>query len=524
MFGWDDAIALGIIGGEFVYHRWIDPPTPPKPPAPAASLSIPKTDAGTAYPIFYGRTRIRSPILMWASKPKAVATPNAGFPSAAAPWIYGVDMMMVLGIPFDGGSTGVRHMWAGELLLGEGAPGFVGQNGAGGSGTLGWNIVGSSSGLDGAVGPIYGVAEVLDGRSTQVLCDGSGTPVTWAGQRMVADGVAPNTIPGYRNLVSVFLCAPSFSSPGGLRWAVGSSPNINGYSFEAQTLPATYIGPNQQVGIIDGDIVHTDGDCNPMDVLYDILFGTKGKLGLNTARYDATSWTAAANQLDKEGCGFSIVWDRATPAREMINTIMKHIDGVLYEDAATGLIKVKLVRNDYTVSSLQNINPSNCVAIQGFAASGWTGITNKVRVNYPNRNDEYRPDSAPAQNQANAVGQDGEVFEVVLDFPACNEKPQAIQFAARELSARSRPLMKCSAIVDRTFVGVNPGDVVTLTWPEYNVSGVVMRVAGVNRGTMENPTIKLDLIQDYYAVWRGAVTPIGVTRPPGSGGIAGAGL
>jgi hypothetical protein len=58
-----------------------------------------------------------------------------------------------------------------------------------------------------------------------------------------------------------------------------------------------------------------------------------------------------------------------------------------------------------------------------------------------------------------------------------------------------------------------PGDVVSLSWPEYGISGVVMRVANVSRGTLANGAIKLDLLQDFFYVWR-YQPPKAIAMPP----------
>jgi hypothetical protein len=519
MMGLDDlAVAAGILGAEYVYHRWIDPPDPPKVPPPANALAIPRTDAGTPYPIFFGRCRVKSSVLAWVSKAKAKI--GTGFsPAVNAQYVYGADILLIIGLPFVGGANVVRYMWAGELQLAAGPPGLSGQTGHGGSGTNDTCLVGTAAGLDGNTGPIYGTAEVLDGRSTQTLVDGTLAPITFAAKRMIDDGVTAANIPGYRNYMSVFLCAPNFAAPGGDRFWVGSQPQVDAYSFEVQTLPLTYFGPNQQVTEpSSGDIGVTNGDANPIDVLYEILTGST-KLGLSPAVLDGTSFYAAATTLDGEGLGFSRCWDRGETASQMIAELMRYIDGVLRVDPTTGLISVKLVRSDYTVSALPQINPDNCQELQGFAAGGWTAITNKVDVSYTSRSDGYRDGSASAQNQANAVGQNNEVYEVSLQYPGCCEQGVADRLASREIYARSRPLMKCSAIVNRSFYAVLPGDVVRVKWPEWGLNDVVFRVANVSRGTLENGAIKLDLLQDIYYVWRGA--SVGPPHPVSTGTLAG---
>jgi hypothetical protein len=74
--------------------------------------------------------------------------------------------------------------------------------------------------------------------------------------------------------------------------------------------------------------------------------------------------------------------------------------------------------------------------------------------------------------------------------------------------SRRGPLIKCTVNVDRTFVRVVPGGVVSMTMPEYTISGKSFRVAYVERGTLENGRIRLGLLEDIFAIHRGSVMSI----------------
>lgn len=519
MLGWDDAILGGLMVADFVYHRWIDSPTPAK--FSTTEFQLPTVQNGAPYPLIYGRCRVTQPALMWTDAPGAMAGSSVVglVPSGGnAQWLYGADMLFALGIPFDGSAANTRlqQVWAGDTLLQTApAPATLDGN-RGGSSPL-WDHCDIGGGLD-ANTIIYGQLEFLNGNASQVLVDGSGNGVSNAGQRMKDVGEDVTLIPGYRNLASVFLFG-AFSGTD-FRFIVGPSPSVPALSFEVQSLPASWFGPNQQVAILDGDVTVQQGDANPIDVLYDLLTGTRGKLGLDPSRIDTASFTAAAAKLDAEGLGMSRCWDSAQPAGNLVDEIMQLIDGVIYTDPTTSKVKVKLVRNDYTVSALPVINPSNCIELQNCSIGGWTGVPNKIRVTFPDRGDDYRDGSATAQNMANAAGQDGQVREVQLQYPGCCHGALAQQLAARELAARSRPLLKCRALCDRSFYQTCPGDVVVLNWPEYGISGYVMRVAAVSRGTIEDEKIALDLMQDTFWVWSGIVHGrAGVGFPASGGGL-----
>lgn len=531
--GWDDLAFGAIIAGEWVYHRYFE-----DQPAPQSvnQIQIPRVDDGAPYPIVYGTVLVKSPVLAWIDKGMFQQLHE----STTDSWHYFASMLMVIGIPFNQGNQKLLSMYIGDTKLISGGGYRLDQlvgNGSDYGVRQAIVELGTIPGNSQWPANAFGMVEFLDGNATQLLSQQSSpyTALSYAGLHMnnvtspsanlekLYGTIDPRDTPGYRGVLSAFLFH-NVSTGGGYtlnHWCLGSTASVSGYGFEIQTLPSSFLGPNQQVSVADGDIYRQFGDVNPIDVIYDILTGTNGKLALPTSRVNLTNFAAAARTLDTEGHGFSRSFEGGQTAGEMIQEILRQIDAVMYEDPLTGLINITLIRNDYTPTSLPKIDPSNCEKLQNFAVGGWTGIPNKVVITYTNRGDQYREASAVAQNQANAAAQDGEIRVVTLNMPGICSQGVALNVASRELTARSRPLMKCSAIVNRTFYAVNPGDCVMLSWPEWGISNVVFRVANVSRGTLEDGRVKLDLIQDYYFVWR-AQPPTAVKRPPNSGTHTGA--
>lgn len=517
----------GIMVGEYIYHRLTE--TQPTPP-PAQSLSLPITATGGVVPMLYGRCRVRAPILAWVGVPRTATTDGVATSPVVA---YGIQMFFVLGVPFQNGSARLWNVWMGDRILTfvdalpqAGIGGFELAIQADLYTTIAWP--------NGAYG---GYIELLNGNPMQTLVDGSGDATCVAGQKMLDDGIAPTLIPAYRNYISALLFEAAgedgsgrvptnagwlnlrdgsrtlwtdefnpdvvpggpgnYDNPSNIKegWIFGADTQVNPVSFEVSSYPQ---------GLGSGLI---DNDVNPIDVIFDVLTSTFGKLGLDpSTRLDMPSFVAAATTLNTEGHGYSRSVESSTTALDLITEICAQIDAVMYEDTVTGLIGIKLIRPDYDVGSLALITPENCEELQNFAMGGWTDVPNQIQVVFTNRADNYQPGSSTSQSQGNAVGQDGETRLLVLQMPGVTTQDLADQIVSRELQARSRPLMKCRAIVNREFLRAKTGDVYLLTWPEANISRVVMRVGAAGRGTLENGQISLDLIQDYFYQWR--------ARPP----------
>lgn len=493
-------VYAGFLVANYIYHRATA--KSPERPKPASEVGIPKIDEGSNVPIVYGRCRVRSPVLAWTSEVKSVTT--------AFGFNYRMNMLMILGIPFETPFARLWNIWVGDYkLTWVTAPGAGGEtdHSAGsppddGSGPPGYysTYVNTGDAADPEnMGAVGGQIQLYDGRATQQhVVIGSPGGVTFLGRDMKYFGVNEAVIPGFRGYLSVahFELVSSDN-----RWSVGNSPNLGAYSYEV----SSYLG-----GAEPGISIHAYNvglEANPATVLYDILTAKFGKLAIPTSKIDSASFLSAKVRLQEEGNGYSRAIDAGAEASEIIREILEQIDGVLYEDPSDGLIKIKLIRGDYDPAALKHVTVSNCEGLQNFAAGGWEGIVNKVRVVFTNRARDYQESSATAHSQATAASQDGETREVVLRMPGVCTQELANTLAARELAARSRPIAKCTAVVSREFYRVCPGDAVKVTWPEYGVDGRVFRVAAVSRGTLANGRIRLDLIEDFFYSWRGAVLP-----------------
>lgn len=507
------------LAGNYIYHRLTDK----DPVDPNKQISIPRIEAGSPMPLIFGRCRIRAPILAYCGFPYSdyIADDNITTyiqdVGEGVPFIYGLNMLFILGIPFDNlnGDNHVHAMWAGELQLSDNVWSLT----DGGVSTCRLSDLSGSGNFEEdtrkcvvtSVGDppngmlTQGLVEFLNGNVDQLLVDQAAPNAsrTTAGEKMAATTGDASLIPGYRGVLSVFLHGGiAFRSE---HWIIGTSPTVPTYSFEASSYPTP--------GLYGGTI---GDDANPADVIYNIFTSKLGKLGLPHTLLDTNSFYECAVTLYNEGHGFSFVYESAQTGREMLDLVLSQIDGLYYEDPVTGRIYLKLIRGDYDPTGVPRVHPLNCSELTNHASGGWTDIPNKIRIKYDDRLNGYKTDSVTAQNPANAVGQDGDVIESVLDFPGCKVRDLARDICDRELSARSRPMMKCRAICDRSFYNVVPGDVIELTWPDWHISGMLMRVGGVTRGTLANGDIVLDLIQDFFYAYRHQLISDGILGTLGS--------
>lgn len=521
----DPVTAIGLIAAvsQFIYHRWIDPP---KSPETEKEIRIPLTEEGSAYPMFFGRVRVRQPILAMTSGFSAFDNLswqwNVANVAVDYPFVYGLDMLFLIGIPFQNGVTRMHNIWAGDIQMSPG--------------TLHGKTIEDCTGAGNHEQPAefetpfpsninlqcgMGLVEFLDGGPSQEVVNSAGTVSnTFLGDRMTLlgttpGGIDPTLMPSYRNFASAFLFSgapigptpaptgadvglPSTGAPGVtyLKWAIGVTPQVPAYSFEVSSYPQYGVGPfTQRIG----------HEANPADVIYQIFRDHFGKLGIDVSRIDLDSFLAAAITLYAENHGYSRSFEDRTPALDMVQEILRQIDGTMDVNPATGQLRLKLIRADFNPTTIPHITVDNCEGLTNFAAGGWTGTMTKIRAKFESRANGYQEDSVTAQNPATGLG--GEVEEIVLDFPGIKTKELAAQVAARELAARSRPLAKFTAVVDMSFSSVMTGDPIAATWPELQMAGRIFRVAKKSFGPPQSNSIQFDLIEDFFFVHRSELEP-----------------
>lgn len=471
---------------------------------------MPRVDEGANIPMFWGKCRVRSPIIGWIGTPHFFAAEDyfdsGDITGIATGDIYACSMYLVLGIPFPEGTQKIHRMWAGELPLVKDTTGFVTSvdlddlTGEGGfeSNT---RVCRLRNGQGDWASFTAGNLEFLNGNATQQLVDPvTFAPTTVAGRYMtVNQGTTPDDlngdlageiVSGYRGFLSVML---TNSRANCVHWGLGPSPQLPLFSFEVSSYPAS----DRALLIYD----RIGSEANPAAVLYDIVYSEFGKMSIPYERIDVQSFIDAALTLYQEGHGYSRCIEEDRTAEDIIGEILTQVRGVMFEDNATAQLTIKLLRNDYDPTTIPHVTKDNCDNVRP-SGTGWTDVPNKVRIVFRNRDKDYQEDSATAQNLAAIVSEGMKVREEVIDMPGICTAVLAAEVAARELAALSCPLQVISLEVDRSFLRVNYGDPIKVTLSNPDISGLVFRVVGIDRGTLESNKILLDVVQDTFYVWR----------------------
>lgn len=434
-------------------------------PSSIGDFQAPTAEEGGVVPVIFGTCRLSAPNVLWYGDLLTGAISRSD-QVVGYRYFLGIQYALCLG-PVD---SVLDVRWDGK------APGFTTTD-HGSYWTLDFDAAGIFGGDD-REGGVQGAMDVYKGTTTQI------------GSAYLAakTGAAQAGLPG--------LCHAVLR-----QMYLGNSAYLKGIAFTVRRLPNT-------LGLTGGahDIA---GDANPAAVLYEILTDQRWGLGLSSGLIDAASFLAAGATLATETLGVSMVFDQSASASDLIEEVLRHVDGVIYLDTATGQLTLKLARADYTPAALLELNPSNVRSVK-LSRGSWDETHNHVRVRYVDRASDFVERIAQAQDRANIEVRGGQVDPVDEDFRGLSNAAAAQRAAARLLKAESYPLAAVSIEANREAYGLRPADVFRLTWPPLGIVDMVCRVTPPLRdGEIGEGWLSIEAVEDVFAVtWTGYPDPI----------------
>ncbi len=248
-------------------------------------------------------------------------------------------------------------------------------------------------------------------------------------------------------------------------------------------------------------------DMNPAHIIYECLTNPDWGMGYQTSDIDDASFTYAAEVLYNEVMGMSLLWDKQIAIEEFIKEVVKHIDAALYVERTTGKFALKLIRNDFNENELISLNTSNIQKITDFTRPAFGELTNSVTVTYW---DNANASNATVTIQDIALSQmQGVTIGTTIQYPGFTNSNVASRVAQRDLKTLSTPLASCTIYANREASSLNIGDCFKLTWPDYDIENLVMRVTGIAYGDGKSNRVRLTCSQDVYSLPEvAAVTPV----------------
>lgn len=238
-------------------------------------------------------------------------------------------------------------------------------------------------------------------------------------------------------------------------------------------------------------------DANPANIIYECVTDTDWGLGWPVGSVDVASFQHAARVLYGERFGLSLIWAQSDTVEAFANDILDCIKGSLFTNPRNGKLTLRLIRDDYKVSDLRSLNPDNA-KLTNFSRKSWGETVNEVKVTWTNPANESA-ETVYVQDLGN-IAMQGAVISDAKNYHGVRRADLAQQLANRDLRQSSAALCSCEATVDRSYWDITPFDCVELTWPDYDLDAIVMRVVNVNYGATGSSAIKLSLVEDVFSL------------------------
>jgi hypothetical protein len=217
---------------------------------------------------------------------------------------------------------------------------------------------------------------------------------------------------------------------------------------------------------------------------------------------DTIGWSFwnAAWTLYSEGFGLNLIWTRQQPIENFIGQVIDHIGGILYTDPEQGTFELKLLRDDYWVESLPQLGPDEIVRLERFERAQWGELPNELTVVYTDW--QTGSDATVTVENLAAIQLQGGVINQRRDYPGVNYGPLAARLALRDLRALGSPLARLSLTVVRNTLdrAPLPGDVLLLNWPRLGIDQMVVRVTGIDTGTLGATEWRIEAVEDVFGM------------------------
>ena len=238
---------------------------------------------------------------------------------------------------------------------------------------------------------------------------------------------------------------------------------------------------------------------NATHIIYDCLTDPYWGLGFDQSRINLSSFENVALRTFDEDIGLCLTLQRNTPIVQFIQNVCRYIDAQVYFDANDKL-KIKAIRRDYDRATLPRYNESNTVGVTGYKRSQIYQSPNTVTAQYTDIRIEQG-----ASTITSVTLQDLSLLQATSqpvrsssDYSGAIHSELACRLALRDLTALSQQLIYCNLNVFATARNLELGDVFLLTWPDYGIQDVVMRIAGIQYSDNISHMISIECVQDVF--------------------------
>lgn len=239
---------------------------------------------------------------------------------------------------------------------------------------------------------------------------------------------------------------------------------------------------------------------NGAHIIYECITNPEWGRGIDAELLDENSFIYSANQMCAEGLGLCFFWTRQEDVDVFIQSVLDHIGGVLYTDRSTGLLTLRLIRNDYDPDELPTFSKGNGLLEILLDDSGSQDIAyNEVVVKYHDPVTDTDGE-ARAQNVGARIAQ-GSANSLSKEYPGFPTKDLAGRAALRELIVQSSGLKKYKVRLDRSGWRIAPGMPFRIISPERNIGTIILRAGEIaDSSAQRGGDIQVSALEDVFSM------------------------
>jgi len=330
-------------------------------------------------------------------------------------------------------------------------------------------------------------------------------------------GRSSNTVTAYRNIFSVWFTAPqsvfstALSGAFGLLGSLitsGFSVGTEGFTWSTNmpSIPPVRVKVKRAPVSISGDDSMIGPNANPAHIIYETLTNSDWGAGYDPAQFKENTFLEAAQTLRDEDFGLSFIWTGQSALEDFVNEVLQHISANLTFDLKTGRWELKLLRGDYEIETLPEINPKNAELV-AFQRKSWGETINEIVLTWSNPENEEE-ETVTQQDASGMSIQRLAVSDSSKNYLGIRSQSLAWRVAERDLRQEGTPLATVEVEVSRDFqrdYDVKPGTVLWFNWGELDEDGDVFsapfaaRVSAVKNPSRGDAGLVLTLVEDIFS-------------------------
>lgn len=253
-----------------------------------------------------------------------------------------------------------------------------------------------------------------------------------------------------------------------------------------------------EVPLSDGGTTFIVG-MNPAHILYQICTDTIWGRGIPRSLMQDEAWVYAAKKLAEEKFGLCIAWRRSDNLDVFAQQIIDTIGASIYVDKRTGLMVLKLIRDDYDINDIPLLDhDSGLLSIEEMNISSSSESVNELVVSY---HDPITNQDASVREQSLAgVQVNTAVNSKSVDYLSVPTPELAHRLAKRDLRFSTLPLKTFKIYCDRRAWHYQPGDVIRIKDGPRDQADIALRIGAVEDGTLVDGKISIAAVEDVFVM------------------------